>query len=60
MTMAVGETDVSNFSQSAPQSIMMRARPRLIRSALWRRWRRDLSLISPRVPRKVISMFAFP
>jgi hypothetical protein len=24
--------------------------------ALWRKWRRDLILISPRVPRKVSSM----
>jgi len=24
--------------------------------ALWRKWRRDRSLISPRVPRKVMSM----
>src|SRR5512134_267295 len=56
--MAVGPTHFSALSQSAPQSIIIRARPRLTRSALWRRWRRDLTSISPRVPRNVSSIFA--
>src|SRR4030067_422308 len=33
--------------------------PRRTRSALWRRWGRALASISPRVPRKVSSIFAF-
>src|SRR5581483_11442094 len=58
--MAVGATPARTFSQSVPQSIIMRARPRLTRSALWRRWRRDRALISPRVPRKTSSIVRAP
>ena len=43
----------SRSSQSAPQSIMIRAFLRSISSALWRRCQRDRASISPRVPRNV-------
>jgi hypothetical protein len=39
-----------------PQSIIMRAWPSRTSKALWQKWRRDLILISPRVPRKVSSI----
>src|SRR3972149_5603807 len=39
---------------------MMREPPQPTSNALWRRWRRDLILISPRVPRKVSSMTGLP
>jgi hypothetical protein len=56
MTIAVGSTRFWWSSQSAPQSIITRAFPNRTSRALWRKWRRDLILISPRVPRKVSSM----
>jgi len=55
-TIAVGATMPSRPSQSAPQSIMIRAALCRTRRALCRQCRRERTLISPRVPRNVSSM----